>query len=159
MVKIPITARPSTSTRPAASPAARRADRQQRSRPASSILRLARTPAGRGARPRAFSAFTGWGQPPGGSPREGLGRGGGGSVRAPASFCGIYGLRPTHGRIPLEGACALAWSFDVAGPFARDAALLERVGRVLLRDDEPAPRAGPLLYADDAFALVDSAVK
>jgi amidase len=80
-------------------------------------------------------------------------------VRAPASFCGIYGFRPTHGRIPLEGACALAWSFDVAGPFARDAALLERVGRVLLRDDDPAPRAGPLLYADDAFALVDSAVK
>ena len=39
-------------------------------------------------------------------------------------FCGIYGLRPTHGRIPLDGACALAASFDVAGPFARDPALL-----------------------------------
>jgi len=76
----------------------------------------------------------------------------GGSVRAPASFCGIYGIRPTHGRVSLEGACPLAASFDTCGWFARDSALLERVGRVLLGAAPPA-RPGRLLLAVDAFAL------
>ncbi|HTD91891.1 MAG TPA: amidase family protein, partial [Burkholderiales bacterium] len=56
----------------------------------------------------------------------------GGSVRAPASFCGIYGIRPTHGRISLEGVCPLAPGFDTCGWFARDSAMLARVGEVLL---------------------------
>jgi len=80
----------------------------------------------------------------------------GGSVRAPASFCGIYGIRPTHGRVSLEGACALAKSFDTAGWFARDALLLERVGRVLLGDADAA-KQGAAFLADDAFVLLDSA--
>ena len=86
-----------------------------------------------------------------------LGSDTGGSVRAPASFCGVYGIRPTHGRVSLEGACPLAKSFDTAGWFARDAALLERVGRVLL-GDVPVPAQGPVLLAEDAFALLDPAV-
>lgn len=82
-----------------------------------------------------------------------LGSDTGGSVRAPASFCGIHGMRPTHGRISLQGACALAKSFDTAGWFARDASLLERVGRVLLGDDAAAA-PGKMLLAEDAAALL-----
>ena len=87
-----------------------------------------------------------------------LGSDTGGSVRAPASFCGIYGMRPSHGRAPLDGACPLAASFDTAGWFAGEPALLEQVGRVLLADDRPAPTPSRLLLAEDAFALAGEEV-
>jgi amidase len=80
-----------------------------------------------------------------------LGSDTGGSVRLPASFCGVYGIRPSHGRVSLEDACPLGPSFDVAGWLARDAATLARVGRVLLGDTAPAAKPGRLLLATDAF--------
>jgi amidase len=86
-----------------------------------------------------------------------LGSDTGGSVRAPASFCGIYGIRPTHGRVSLEGACPLAPSFDTCGWFARDPVLLERIGRVLLGDTSH-ERPGKLLIADDAFQIAGDVV-
>lgn len=73
----------------------------------------------------------------------------GGSVRGPASFCGVYGIRPTHGRIALDGVCPLAPMFDTCGWFARDAALFARLGDVLLGGRAGTP--GRLLVADDAF--------
>jgi amidase len=73
----------------------------------------------------------------------------GGSVRGPASFCGIYGIRPTHGRISLDGVCPLAPGFDTCGWFARDAAMLARVGEVLLGGKANTP--GRVLLARDAW--------
>ena len=75
----------------------------------------------------------------------------GGSVRLPASFCGIYGFRPSHGRIALDGCMPLASSFDTFGWFARDAATLARVGEVLLEETPRAMRPKRLLIATDAF--------
>jgi amidase len=82
----------------------------------------------------------------------------GGSVRMPASYCGILGMRPTWGLVPLEDAVPFGPSFDVAGWFARDAATFEKVGRVLLKDRKKPGKPKRLLIARDAFALADSAV-
>jgi amidase len=87
-----------------------------------------------------------------------LGSDTGGSVRLPASFCGLYGMRPTHGRIALDGACALAPSFDTVGWFARDPETFERVGQVLLGDRTEPGMPGPLFVATDLFEACGDAV-
>ena len=88
----------------------------------------------------------------------GLGSDTGGSVRIPASFCGLYGLRPTHGRIPLDGSLPQAPSYDTIGWFARDADLFARVASVLFRGEVPKVKPGRLVIAEDAFELADKAV-
>ena len=83
-----------------------------------------------------------------------LGTDTGGSVRAPANHCGLYGLRPTHGRVSLEGALDLAPSFDTCGWFARDIDTFTRVADVLLGADAAAlPERVRLLRPDDVWAL------
>jgi amidase len=85
-----------------------------------------------------------------------LGTDTGGSVRVPASFCGLYGIRPTHGRIDTTGMLPQAPTSDTTGWFARDAETFARVSAVLL--DEPIlPSSLPstLIVAVDAFGLAD----
>jgi amidase len=85
-----------------------------------------------------------------------LGTDTGGSVRVPASFCGIFGFRPSHGRVPLAGVMPFAPSYDTVGWFAREGELLRRAGAVLL--DAPRPeRPLRLRLARDALRLCEDA--
>lgn len=88
-----------------------------------------------------------------------LGTDTGGSVRIPASFCGLFGMRPTHGRVPLTGVIPFAPSYDTVGWLARDARTLQEVGHVLLTASGPCKAISPLHLhvADDAFDLIDPA--
>jgi amidase len=81
-----------------------------------------------------------------------------GSIRVPASYCGVYGFRPSHGRVPIAGVVPLAPSFDTVGWLARDAAMLARCGRALLGASGAPPEVGApdLAVIDDAFDMVDA---
>lgn len=68
----------------------------------------------------------------------GLGTDTAGSVRVPSSYCGLYGMRPTHGAVPVTGMLPLAPDFDTVAWLARDAATLARIGDVLLPRSAPA---------------------
>jgi amidase len=88
-----------------------------------------------------------------------LGSDTGGSVRIPASNCGIYGIRTTHGRVALDRTMALAPSFDVVGWFARDPGLMRKAGAALFDAPQAAYAPTALLVATDLFAAADPAVQ
>ncbi|MBX9697937.1 MAG: amidase, partial [Acetobacteraceae bacterium] len=83
-----------------------------------------------------------------------LGSDTGGSVRIPASYCGVFGIRPTWGAVSLVGACPLGPSYDTAGWFATRASVLARVGAVLLPEVAPGLAGGglgPLIKLEEAW--------
>jgi amidase len=88
----------------------------------------------------------------------GLGSDTGGSVRIPASFCGLYGLRTTHGRVDTRGVMDMARSFDTVGWFAATPGVFRKVGPVLLGGAAVPSPIERLLIADDSFEQADAPV-
>lgn len=85
----------------------------------------------------------------------GLGSDTGGSVRLPASFCGIWGIRTTFGLLSLKGAMPFTHSFDTVGWFAREGDIMARVARAFGCPEGPAPTR--LLLPVDVWARAGAA--
>src|SRR4051812_12564843 len=87
----------------------------------------------------------------------------GGSVRVPASNCGIWGWRPSHGLISVAGVMPFAPTLDTVGVFTRSGALLEQVAGVLLATEvvrqSAAMEVGSIHLVREAFDVADVAVR
>jgi amidase len=87
-----------------------------------------------------------------------LGTDTGGSVRVPSSFCGLYGIRPTHGRLDVSGMMQQAPSSDTTGWFARDAGTFAKVASAMFGEEIVSALPSRLVIAGDAFAFADPEV-
>lgn len=84
-----------------------------------------------------------------------LGTDTGGSVRIPGSFCGLFGIRTSHGAISTAGLVPLMPSFDTVGWFAREPELFQRVGEVLLPDIAQISLPSRLLIVSEGLGTLD----
>ena len=87
-----------------------------------------------------------------------LGSDTGGSVRIPASFCGIWGIRPTLGRVSLKGGRAMAPSFDTAGWFSSKPDIMPLIGSVLLEGKQATAEIKRFVVIEDAVSRSDSEI-
>ena len=84
----------------------------------------------------------------------------GGSVRVPASFCGLLGIRPTHGRIKSNGVYPMAPSFDTIGWFSNNIKTFQKIGEVLLdKNKNENITFNQFVIAEDLLELVDTDIK
>lgn len=89
-----------------------------------------------------------------------LGTDTGGSIRVPASYCGILGWRPTHGRVDPAGITHLARSFDTVGLLARDVRVLTAAARALAGDDPSStPAVSAAAVVPELMRLVEDPVR
>lgn len=89
-----------------------------------------------------------------------LGTDAGGSIRVPASFCGIYGMRPSHGIISMSGVTTLAPTFDTVGIFANSIDLLSKVMSLFIDNDpNEESRVGEIFIIDDLVQICSDEVK
>lgn len=79
----------------------------------------------------------------------------GGSVRVPSSYCGIYGFRPTHGMVSMEGVIPLAKSFDTLGWMASDSDTLLKVGEVLIEQNDVDRAFNTIYKSKESWSLLD----
>lgn len=87
-----------------------------------------------------------------------LGSDTGGSVRVPASYCGVASVRPTHGRVSMQDVVPLAPSLDTVGWFANTPKLLADVGHILLDGAAFSPNFTIIRVPSDVLALVNDDV-
>ena len=81
----------------------------------------------------------------------------GGSVRVPASFCGLLGIRPTHNRINTKGVYPMAPTFDTIGWFAKDIKTFKKIGfTVLNQKDKTKNSFKDFVIAEDILELANS---
>jgi amidase len=81
-----------------------------------------------------------------------------GSIRVPASFCGLYGLRPTYGRIDTTGATPMAPSYDTVGFLAPDAKLFRKVGQAALQGAKSDVKIERLILAENFFRHAEASM-